>query len=195
MDNQYHFVTHWRVQASIDEVMNILADSTDLPRWWPAVYLDVVRIKAGDANGVGEEVSLYTKGWLPYTLRWDFRVAEVERGRRILIKAQGDFIGQGEWTFAQDGDWVDITYDWRIEAEKPLLRQLTWLLRPIFSANHHWAMARGLESLELELARRRATSDEARAHIPAPPPPTTRLPFVLAAVAVILLGWLILRRD
>ena len=47
------------------------------------------------------------------------------------------------------------------------------MMRPIFSANHHWAMAMGLKSLELEIARRHAASEAERALIPAPPPPTT----------------------
>ena len=42
------------------------------------------------------------------------------------LKAQGDFEGQGIWTFQQDGDWVRITYDWCIVAEKPLLKTLSF---------------------------------------------------------------------
>ena len=47
-----------------------------------------------------------------------------------------------------------IIYDWRITAEKPLLRLFSPILKPIFGANHRWAMARGEESLRIELARR-----------------------------------------
>jgi hypothetical protein len=39
----------------------------------------------------------------------------------------------------------------------------------MFSANHRWAMARGLESLQLELMRRHAASPDERARIPAAP--------------------------
>jgi hypothetical protein len=46
-------------------------------------------------------------------------------------------------------------------------------MKPIFKANHHWAMARGEESLKLELARRHAAGDPTlEAVIPAPPGPT-----------------------
>jgi hypothetical protein len=75
------------------------------------------------------------------------------------------------WTFVQDGANVDVTYDWRIRARKPLLRSLSWLLKPVFAANHRWAMARGEESLVLELRRRHARTDSERAAIPAPPGP------------------------
>ena len=67
-----------------------------------------------------------------------------------------------------------ITYDWRVSAGKPLLRRLGWLLRPAFAANHRWAMARGEESLKLELRRNRATTAAQRAAGPAPPGPTFR---------------------
>ena len=64
--NDYHFVTHWRVLGTADEVSEILERAEDLPRWWPSVYLDVKEIEPGDAGGIGKIVSLYTKGWLPY---------------------------------------------------------------------------------------------------------------------------------
>ena len=91
----------------------------------------------------------------------------------FTIAASGDFDGRGVWTFRQDGSIVDITYDWRLRAEKPLLRNLSFLLKPLFEANHRWAMAQGEESLKLELARRHAISDAARAAVPPPPGPVT----------------------
>jgi hypothetical protein len=62
----------------------------------------------------------------------------------------------GIWTFEQEDKWVNVVYDWRIRADKPLLKSLSFLLKPLFSANHRWAMSRGEESLKLELLRRRA---------------------------------------
>ncbi len=170
--NEYHFVTHWQMPGRIEEIYDTLADACELVRWWPSVYLDVQELEPGDEIGVGKVVSLYTKGWLPYTLRWQFRVTEASRYDGFSLTAWGDFVGRGIWRFAQNGDRVDITYDWRIEAEKPLLRRLSFLLKPIFGANHQWAMRRGAESLELELARRRAGSDQERLAIPQPPGPT-----------------------
>jgi len=170
--NAYHFVTQWRLQGTVEEVGAIIADAPGLPRWWPAVYLNVQVLDAGDAHGVGAVIDLYTKGWLPYTLRWQFQVTEVEHLRRLVIQAQGDFVGRGIWTFAQHGDWVNVTYDWQIEAQKPLLRQLSFLFKPLFAANHEWAMRTGEESIRLELARRRAQTAAERARIPPPPAPT-----------------------
>jgi hypothetical protein len=66
----------------------------------------------------------------------------------------------------------------RIVAEKGLLKRLSFLMKPICAANHHWATARGEESLCLELARRHSSSDATvLAAIPSPPGPT--FPFLL----------------
>lgn len=181
--NDYHFITTWCVPATLEEVVEIISDAADLVRWWPSVYLNARVIAPGDARGVGKVVDLYTKGWLPYTLRWQFRVTEAH-DRGFTLVAEGDFVGRGIWTFEPDGDYVNIIYDWKIRADKPLLRTFSFAMKPIFSANHHWAMARGEESLKLELARRRARTPAERSLIPAPPAATKMLPFVLGSAAV-----------
>ncbi|MFO1352828.1 MAG: SRPBCC family protein [Gammaproteobacteria bacterium] len=153
--NEYHLVSHWRVEGTVEEVSALLKKSTDLPRWWPAVYIAVQELAPGDERGIGRTVSLHTRGWLPYTLRWRFRVTESREPHGYTLEASGDLNGRGEWTFVQDGRWVNITYDWRVRADKPLLRILSPLLKPLFAANHRWAMQKGEESLRAELARRR----------------------------------------
>jgi hypothetical protein len=186
----YHFVTRWRVPATPEETFRIIDDPPALARWWPSVYLEVVQREPGDACGIGKVVDLLTKGWLPYTLRWRLVTLEKVPPTRIVLEARGDFTGRGVWTFAAEtaadgAPSTAITYDWRIRAEKPLLRRLSWLLKPVFAANHRWAMARGEESLKLELLRRRAASDAERSRIPGPPPPTTTssLPLMAGAAA------------
>jgi hypothetical protein len=171
--NDYQFVSRWRVEGTCGEVADILGDAPALARWWPSVYLEVEELEPPDANGAGRRVRLHTKGWLPYTIRWNFTVVESRYPSGFTIDADGDFVGRGVWTFEQDVRFVNITYDWRIRSEKPLLRNLSFLLKPVFAANHRWAMAQGEESLRLELARRRATSDDARRQVPPPPGPAT----------------------
>jgi hypothetical protein len=182
-ENEYHFISRWRVEGTSGEVADVLGDPLALPRWWPSVYLHAEELAPADAHGVGRRVRLHTKGWLPYTLRWEFEVVESRYPYGFTLIATGDFEGRGVWTFEQDGAHVDIAYDWRISAEKPLLKRLSFLLKPAFEANHRWAMAQGEESLKLELARRRATSDTARARVPPPPGPVTYTGVALVAAA------------
>ncbi|HRF37397.1 MAG TPA: SRPBCC family protein [Saprospiraceae bacterium] len=170
--NTYHFITRWVVNATSAEVYRTLEAVEDLARWWPSVYLDVKQLEKGQPGGVGKLVALYTKGFLPYTLQWKFRVTQTQFPIGFSLEAIGDFAGTGEWTFRDmNEEQCEVIYDWRIRAEKPLLKKLTWLLRPLFSANHQWAMRKGEESLKLELRRRKAASDAERAAVPSPPGP------------------------
>ncbi|HTR38344.1 MAG TPA: SRPBCC family protein [Bryobacteraceae bacterium] len=156
--NEYHFVSYWHVEGTAEQVFDVLTNAEDLTRWWPSVYLSVKQPEPGGP------IELLTKGWLPYTLHWFFRVTESNRPGGFSLEAWGDFDGRGVWNFEQDGAFVNITYDWRIRAEKPLLRYLSFLLKPLFSANHRWAMARGEESLRSELARRAGAGQQSAGH-------------------------------
>ena len=182
----YAFTTFWRVAGTREEVVDVLRDARELPRWWPAVYLSVDPGDPGGPDGVGASSLLHTTGYLPYTLRWVLTLAEPVRPEGFSFRAGGDLNGWGRWTLTQDGPETVVRCDWEVSAAKPLLRRLSWALRPVFAANHRWAMARGQESLALELRRRRALavlseSDAqagsqsgvgALARVPAPPGPT-----------------------
>ena len=190
--NDYHFITTWRVRATLQEVNDLIGNAPDMARWWPSVYLDVKQLVPGDELGVGRVTDFFTKGFLPYTLRWQSRVIASRYPYGFTLEAQGDFVGRGIWTFEPAGDEVIITYDWKIRADKPLLRYFSFVMKPFFAANHRWAMRKGLESLQLELARRHAQTPEARVLIPAPPARTTTSPVRLAVGTLGTIGLVII---
>lgn len=171
-DNAYHFVDRWRVEGDIKEVADILEDALSLPRWWGSVYFEVTELEAGEKQGIGKVISLRAGGWLPYTLRINFRTVAANYPHGFTMDATGDLEGRGIWTFAQDGRFVNVTYDWTIKANKPIIEKLSFLLKPIFRSNHNWTMNRGEESLKLELLRRRVKSKAESAGIGPPPPPS-----------------------
>ena len=95
MAADYGFRTVWRVAGTVDEVRAVLADGPSLPRWWPAVYLSVATVHEGDENGLGGEIALFTKGWLPYTLRWTLLVTEPITDTGYALTATGDLLAGG----------------------------------------------------------------------------------------------------
>ena len=198
VSNDYHFITTWRVRGTSGEVADVIRDPLDLPRWWPSVYLSVEELLPPDEHGLHPRVRLRTKGWLPYTLTWEFVATESRYPERYAIRAYGDFVGQGIWDIQQDGEFVNVKFDWRIRAEKPLLRALSPVMRPVLEANHRWAMRQGEESLVLELRRRRAATDAARREVPPPPGPVTYAAVGILAGAALVgagLGLLVLRQQ
>ena len=171
-DSDYHFVDRWRVEGDIKEAADIIEDALSLPVWWPSVYFEVKELEPGGEHGIGKLISLRASGWLPYTLRINFRTTESRYPNGFSMEATGDLEGKGIWAIAQDGAFVDVTYDWTIRANKPIIDKLSFLLKPIFRSNHNWTMKRGEESLKLELWRRRAQTSVELARIPRPPGPS-----------------------
>jgi hypothetical protein len=152
MDTEYHLVSQWRVPGALQDVAAILREPRDLVRWWPEVYLDI-QVENQDAGG--KVVRVHSRGRLPYTLRWSFREVEARWPHGATIEAWGDLAGRGVWTLVQEGPDVRATYDWQVRAEKAWLRQLSPILKPLFTWNHRWAMAKGEAGLRREMDRRR----------------------------------------
>ena len=147
--------SHWRFEAAVEEVADILGDVERLPDWWGDVYLSARIIEPGGEDGLGRKVAFHSRGRLPYTLNWQGTIIKANRPTSWTIRAEGDLQGQGVWTLTQEGGIADVRYVWTVDVGKPVLRLLAPLLWPAFTANHRWAMARGEAGLRQELRRRR----------------------------------------
>ena len=150
MGVEYRFVDRWFVPAPLEEVYDLVGDQLAYPRWWGDVFLRVT----GDSGPPrpGRRASILSRGFLPYKLRWNAELTEVERPRRLVMRLSGDFEGGGTWILEEAEGGTDATLDWRPVVEKPLVKHLTPVLRPLFRQSHVWAMRRGQQHV-LELVR------------------------------------------
>jgi hypothetical protein len=169
----YVFVDEWDVEAPIEAVFDAVADARTYPAWWRPVYIDV---ESDGPPAVGAVTRQHFKGRLPYHLRTTSTVVRMQRPTSIEGTVQGDLSGRGVWTLSERGATTHVCFDWRVNANRPLLRVLTPLLRPLFAWNHNWAIARAIEGLE-PYARRQAAADDralagvnGRAHPPSASP-------------------------
>ncbi|HZR91188.1 MAG TPA: SRPBCC family protein [Gaiellaceae bacterium] len=154
MGAEYRFVDCWLVPGTAEEVYDVIGDALAYPRWWGDVFLET----GGDPGPPrpGRRTTVLAKGFLPYRLRFASEVVEAERPQLIRMALSGDFQGGGTWTFEPADGGTRAVLDWRPAVEKPLVRWLTPLLRPLFRANHTWTMKRGQRHIADELQRRRA---------------------------------------
>ena len=151
--NAYHFTTRWRFEGTCEEVSALLEDTARIPQWWPSVYHRVSIVREGREHSLGKVVDIETKGLLPYTLRWHYEVTEVHYPNGSTLVASGDLDGAGRWQIDQDGQNVNVAYDWRVRANHPFIRRFGWLMRPLFAANHNWTMRDGERGMRRELER------------------------------------------
>ena len=76
------------------------------------------------------------------------KIVRYEPPREFEVAVDGDLSGRGVWTVTPNGDGVYVRFDWRVNAGRTLLRLLTPVLRPLFRANHNYAIARAKAGLE-----------------------------------------------
>ena len=145
MAASYVFVDEWDVDAPIEAVFDALADASTYPEWWRPVYLET---ETDGPPEVGRVSRQYFKGRLPYRLRTTSRIVELERPRHIAAEVEGDLSGRGVWTLTGGDGKIHVRFDWEVNADRPLLRYLSPVLRPLFRWNHNWAIARARDGLE-----------------------------------------------
>jgi hypothetical protein len=109
------------------------------------VYIDV---RADGPPEVGAVSRQHFKGRLPYHLHTRSAISELDLPHTVTADVDGDLRGRGMWTLTPAGDGTHVRFDWRVHADRRLLRVLTPLLRPVFRWNHNWAVARAMEGLE-----------------------------------------------
>lgn len=143
---EYEFVDEWDVDAPRESVFAAIADARSYPTWWKPVYLSV---ESSGEPEVGSESRQHFKGRLPYHLRTRSRITLLEAPFAIGAEVDGDLRGTGLWTLTElpDGG-THVRFDWRVHADRFLLRLLTPVLRRALRWNHAWAIARARAGLQ-----------------------------------------------
>jgi uncharacterized protein YndB with AHSA1/START domain len=145
MANEYVFVDEWDVDASQEAVFEALADAGTYPEWWSPTYKQCTT----DGPPMVGRVSHHRFGAkLPYTLKTTSTIVAMDRPHSFEVEVTGDLRGHGTWTLTPRDGKVHVRFDWRVFADRPLLRYLTPLLRPLFRWNHNEAIKSAQRGLE-----------------------------------------------
>lgn len=159
---EYRLVSRWRVFGTVREVADVFADVRSLARWWPSAFLGIEILEPGDRYGFGTVACVCSRGWLSQLLLWQFGIVEARYPFGFIVEAWGDISGRGNVTIQPDEPWANVTFDWTIRVDHPVLRLMSFAVKPVVQLNHRWVMQSGEEYLSRELARRRAASSEKR---------------------------------
>ena len=139
MASEYVFVDEWDVAAPAKAVYDVVVDARSYPEWWRPVYLSVEGERGANLH--------HFKGRLPYTLKMQAELVREDRPRQFEVRVDGDLRGKGIWTFTPRDGGTHVRWDWIVLADRPLLRYLTPVLKPLFRWNHNWVVARAREGL------------------------------------------------
>jgi uncharacterized protein YndB with AHSA1/START domain len=143
--DEYVFIDEWDVAAPQEAVFEALADARTYPQWWRPVY---IAVEADGPPQVGCVSRQEFKGRLPYHLKTTSEIVRLEPPTEFEVEVVGDLTGKGVWTLTPADGRVHIRFDWRVIADRALLRVLTPVLRPVFRWNHNWSIKWAIEGLE-----------------------------------------------
>lgn len=193
--SNYRFKSHWQVKGKINQVFEILSNFADFPNWWPASFLDLKILKEGNSEQIGQIIELKTKAYSPYNLDCIVKITKSLKSQMLACQFWGILNGSGNCSLKARGEIVDIFFDWKINPNLSIFYLFNFLLKPILKFDYDWAMQKGKQSLELELARRQAKTQKELQKIPKPPLPSNPIPFALACVGAIgVVGFLLKNR-
>jgi uncharacterized protein YndB with AHSA1/START domain len=152
--NSYRFEDHWQVPFPIERVWDVLARPEEYPLWWRGVYLSATRL-----DDEGKRVAVVARGRLPYKLRFTIESVHQEKPRLIAFRATGDFVTDlSRWLLEPRAGGTAVTLEWNPRVEKPVVKFLSPLLKPIFYWNHEWTMRRGERQIAEYLSGRATSS-------------------------------------
>ncbi|HYM70318.1 MAG TPA: SRPBCC family protein [bacterium] len=153
--NAYRFVERWTIPGfSPQQVYDVISDARLLPKWWKGVYLEVTPEGDWTIPRVGGRVRARARGFLPYQLRMGLEATVLEPAEVVEVRTYGDLEGVWRATLSVEGDGTRIDIEEQVVAQKPLIRLLSPLLKPLFAWNHYWTTPRGEMGLRAYLATR-----------------------------------------
>ncbi|TLG79238.1 SRPBCC family protein [Methylocystis sp. B8] len=156
----FKFDEGWDIpDAAIDEVYDVLARGELLPQWWKGVYLEAERLTPGETPQIGGKLRAKVRGFLPFTLNFVVEAVELERPRQVAVRTYGDLDGAWRATLTQRGDDVHVALLFEVRIDRPGMRFLAPLLRPLFALNHYWTTPRGERGLREYLEACRSDRD------------------------------------
>jgi uncharacterized protein YndB with AHSA1/START domain len=145
MAREYVFIDEWDVDAPQERVFEALADARTYPEWWQPIYKEV---ESDGPPEVGRVSKQRFGAKLPYTLSTTSKIVRMDPPNSFEVDVDGDLRGHGVWTLTRRNGSVHIRFDWRVHADRALLRVLTPVLRPVFRWNHNEAIKAAMKNLE-----------------------------------------------
>jgi len=151
--NEYIFIDKFTAPCDINTAYNYIATIEDYPSWWGNIYKRIEKLNNVPDHQPGVQYAVRVGGFLPYTLTINNEITYTDEPNVIRFKAFGDLEGKGAWYFNPVEDGTEIVFDWRVTANKKVIRWFSFLLKPLFRANHHYCVTEAAKGLRADLIR------------------------------------------
>ncbi|MEK7256271.1 MAG: SRPBCC family protein [Bacteroidota bacterium] len=150
--NYYEFLDRFEAPCDIETAWSYISQPENYPKWWGKVYKEAIKTVAENGD---ETVKVVVGGFLPYTLTIFNRNTLKKKPFELHFDAWGDLQGKGIWLLETlpNGN-TQVTFDWRVAADKAVIRWFSWMLKPLFRANHNFCIVEAEKGLRADLSKR-----------------------------------------
>lgn len=148
--NFYSFRSTWTVDLPPESAYSLLREIGEYYKWWP----EIKEMRQIDER----RIDIRARALLPYDLWFVGEPNEYPEECALELKMTGDLEGFSRFTIEADGSGSRLLFEEQVEANKPLLRRLALIARPLFVANHWLMMRRGQAGLRTFAAGYRLAS-------------------------------------
>ena len=152
--NEYAFIDKFFAPCDMGTAYEYISTIRQYPLWWGRVYKRIEKLNAIPDNKPGVRYAITISGFLPYRLSITNEVIYSRKPDIIQFEAMGDLRGRGTWYFAECEGGTEITFDWRVVANKAVLRLISFLLKPLFRANHHFCIVEAEKGIRKDLMKK-----------------------------------------
>jgi hypothetical protein len=132
-DRRYEFA------VGPDELWTAFTRVEDYRSWWPWLR----RFEAGGFEP-GERWRCTVQPPLPYVLRFDVTLVEVEPHRFVTASVSGDIVGEARIDVRATGTGSEVRLVSALSPSNPMLRAIATMARPVVRFGHDWVLDTGL---------------------------------------------------
>jgi len=140
------FDRSWEFSVPPEKLWAALADTQSFTRWWPWLRsFDPVPLEPGATTHctIGPP--------LPYVLRAQVTIVAVEHGAYLDTEVSGDVRGPARLEVQRATEGSSARLAWTLAVERPLLRRVAAVARPMLQWGHDWVVDRGVEQFRAQL--------------------------------------------
>ncbi len=138
----------YRFPLAPDELWPVMTRVEDYRRWWPWLRrCDAVGFEPGAAW------TCVVQPPLPYSLRFQILLDEVEPGRFASARVDGDIVGEARIDVTETDEGCEVRLVSRLAPANPVLRAIARVARPVAQLGHDWVLDTGLRQFRARALR------------------------------------------
>lgn len=143
MPAPFAFDRSWEFAVTPEELWATVSRADDYTDWW-----SWLRECDTDGMKVGSVARCVVQAPLPYRLRFEIVVDEVQPARLVATTVRGDLAGPARLEIEEDGQGSRAHLAWDLALHDPMLRRMALVARPAMVWAHNRIVEVGVRQFE-----------------------------------------------